>query len=112
MTPETLASVAAILLSLLTSYLPGFSDWYASLEAIQKRLLMLGLLLLVAIAAFAAACTQLAGPLGLAAGEPTVCDAPSAYALLRAFVAALISSQAAFLISPKKATAATGRSIQ
>jgi len=46
MTPELLSSTAAIFLSLLFSYIPGFSSWYDPLSPTLKRLVMLALLLL------------------------------------------------------------------
>ncbi len=98
MTPETLTSLAAILLSLLASYCPGFSPWYNRQTPENRRLVMLGLLLAAALGVFLAACTRLLDPLlpGLA------CDGPSALLLARLFIAALVANQAAFLISPRK----------
>jgi hypothetical protein len=40
MTADILTSVLAAILSLLASYFPGFSDWYASQEPTYKRLYM------------------------------------------------------------------------
>jgi len=58
MTTTLLSSIAGSLLSLLFSYLPGLSDWYAQLGVnpddggTRKRLLMLALLCLTALASF------------------------------------------------------------
>jgi hypothetical protein len=41
MTPELLASTAAILLSLLLSYVPGFKTWYDPLSPNVKHQIIL-----------------------------------------------------------------------
>jgi len=50
MSPETLSSLAAILLSQAFSYIPGLSDKFATLDGTHKRLIMLAALLLVSLA--------------------------------------------------------------
>jgi hypothetical protein len=91
-TPEILSSAAGILLSILASYLPGFSAWFDALLPTYKRLLMLGLLLAASLAAFGVSCSGL---------ENTItCTGVGAWELFKIFVMALISNQAAFLISP------------
>lgn len=97
MTPELLCSFCAVLISLAASYIPGFSGWYAALEGIYKRLLMLALLAALSLAIYAAACLGWSETLSLRLS----CDQPGALALSRAFLAALISNQAAYAISPK-----------
>ena len=97
MTPELLSSFCAVLLSLAASYIPGFSGWFAGLDGGRKRLLMLGLLAGLSAAIYGLACLGLADSLGLS----LTCDQPGGLALLRAFLAALISNQAAFAISPR-----------
>ena len=59
MTPEQLASIAGIALSLVFSYVPGASDWYAGLNPIPKRLVMAGSLLVVSVAVFGLSCASL-----------------------------------------------------
>ena len=97
MTPELLSSFCAVLLSLAASYVPGFSVWYASLDGSRKRLVMLGLLAGISAGVYGLACLGMAEALGL----PLACDQPGGLALMRAFLAALISNQAAFAISPR-----------
>jgi hypothetical protein len=95
MSPETLASLAGILLSLLFSYIPGFATWYDPLSPNLKRLIMLALLALVSGGSFALAC----------ANWPDVsatCDQAGAIDLTRAFIAAMIANQTAYALSPKK----------
>lgn len=91
-TPEILAAAAGILLSLLASYLPGFSAWYESLSPTSKRLWMLGMLLLASLAAFGISCSGLEGYIA--------CTGAGAWTLFKIFVLALVSNQAVFLISP------------
>ncbi len=100
MTPESLSACAAILLSLLASYLPGFSAWFARLDPIQKRLLMLAGLALTSLACLALACAPIPG-LREGLGVGVACDTPGLLAFARAFALAVIANQSAFLISPK-----------
>ena len=44
-TPEFLAAVAGVVLSLAFSYVPGLRDWYEALAGEFKRLIMAGVLL-------------------------------------------------------------------
>jgi hypothetical protein len=104
MTPELLASLCAMLLSLAASYLPGFSAWYQALESLPKRLVMLALLAAVAAACYGLACAGLLDLLAsqLSGGETSLsltCDTPGALALFKAFLAALLANQAIYQIS-------------
>ncbi|MEW5870717.1 MAG: hypothetical protein AB1894_15700 [Chloroflexota bacterium] len=94
MTTQIIIDLAAAILSLLASYLPGFSDWFDQQTPTLKRLIMLGLLLLVVVLTFAAACASLT--------ETVTCDQPGAWGLLRLFFDALIINQATYLISPPR----------
>ena len=98
MTAEKLAVLAGIILSLLFSYIPGLSDWFGKLEGIQKRLVMLALLLVVAAGAFGLSCAQVI--------TEVTCDQAGAMGLVQAFIAAVIANQATYLISPQKAAKA------
>lgn len=97
MTAEMLSSIVAVLLSLAASYLPRFSGWYQGLEGGSKRLLMLALLAVSALGVYGLACAGLSESLGLGVS----CNLSGGLALLRIFLAALISNQAAFAISPR-----------
>ncbi len=100
MTAEELSIAAGTLLSLGFSYLPGLSGWYSKLTAERKRLVMLGLLALVALAAFGLACL---GEVGSDLGLAVTCNQRGALGLLKVFVMAAIANQAAFLISTRPA---------
>lgn len=96
MTSELLASIAGIVLSLVFSYLPGASIWFGLLEPIHKRLVMILLILVVAVAVFGLSCSG---------WWPTVtCDQAGIHGLIEAFVAALIANQATYLLSPESVT--------
>ena len=95
MAPELLASLSAIILSLLFSYIPDFANWYQPLSADLKRIIMLGLLVLVALVSFALACANLVAAIAIA------CTLQGAWALFQVFTAAAIANQVTFLISPK-----------
>lgn len=95
MTPELLASISGIVLSLLFSYVPGLSGWYEPKSAQQKSLIMLLLLFLVTVAVFGLACAN------VQLGFNVVCSADGAWALVKVFVTAMIANQSTYMISPK-----------
>ncbi len=97
MTTEQLSAIAGVLLSLAFSYVPGLSGKFDTLEPTGKRLVMAGLLLLVAVAAFGLSCSKVV--------DAVACDKPGALGLVSAFIAALVANQGAFLLSPKPAEA-------
>ncbi len=96
MTSEILAGIAGVLLSLAFSYIPGLSKWYGELTEEYKRLVMLGLLAVVAVAAFGLACAGLGADFGVT----VTCDQAGAIGLIKAFAVAAIANQAAFKLSP------------
>ena len=104
MTTTLLSSIAGSLLSLLFSYLPGLSDWYAQLGVnpddggTRKRLLMLALLCLTALASFGLACSDWGWGFGLA----LTCDRSGAVELVSALVFAIMANQSTYKISPQK----------
>lgn len=91
LTPELLSEIAGVLLSLAFGYVPGLQQWYGALEGIYKRLIMLGLLLLVAAAAYGLAC---AGVL-----QGVVCSEEGLLRLVKVFIAAAIANQATYLLA-------------
>lgn len=99
MSTENLAMVAAIILTLVFSYVPGLNTAFAKLAPEIKRLIMLGLLVLVAAGALGIAC---AGA-GNVFGVTVTCDETGIYALVKALVAAVIANQGVYAISPQTA---------
>jgi putative flippase GtrA len=96
MSPELLASISGIVISLVFSYVPGLNTAFAALRQEYKRLIMAGLLLLTAGAVFGLGCSSW----GAAWGIQLTCDQPGLQVIIAAFVAALISNQAAYSITP------------
>ena len=94
MTATVLASVAGVVLSLLFSYVPGLNTKFAGLAAEYKRLIMLGLLAVVAGGVYGVSCLGWFD-VGIA------CDKAGALALLQAFVIAAITNQTAYGLSPQ-----------
>lgn len=94
MTSELLAGAAGVLMSLVASYVPGVRDWFGSLDASYKRLVMLAALLVVALGATALSC---AGVLSV-----VECSQGGVVALGRNFIAALVANQSTYLVSPQK----------
>jgi hypothetical protein len=99
MTPQALAAIAAAILSLLFSYVPGFKSWYQPLETTYKRLVMLALVCLSAAGVFGLACAGWGDQLNL----NLTCSPESALGMVSTLLGALAANQAVFLISPKPA---------
>jgi hypothetical protein len=97
MSPQSISTITAVILSLAFSYIPGLSAWYKLLHGTQKRLLMLCLLVLVAGGAFGLACAGWGEDFGL----KLTCDQPGAITLLQSLVLALAANQSTYLITPK-----------
>lgn len=99
MTVEQLGAIAGVILSLLFSYVPGLSDKFNALEPVVKRLIMAGLLLLVAIGALALSCANII--------VTVECTQAGLIALINVYIAALVANQAAYMITPlRRKTAA------
>lgn len=99
MTADGLALYAGVVLSLLFSYVPGLNTWFAGLESVYKRLIMLGLLLLTAGVVYGLACAGWAASLGI----QLTCDQAGLMQLVQAFMLAMIANQAAYQITPETA---------
>lgn len=91
--PESIAMVAGVILSLLFSYIPGLRAWFDKFNAEQKRLWMLLMLALVAGSSFGLACG------GILAG--VACTTKGAVDVVWAFVLAVIANQSIYAISPQ-----------
>ena len=97
MTPELLSTAAGIVLSLAFAYVPGLAPKYDALDSTVKRLIMAGLVFLVALGLFGAGCANLA----LFGVDPVQCTQAGALNLFELFVAALVANQATFLLATK-----------
>jgi hypothetical protein len=100
MTAQMLAAAAGILLSLLFSYIPKLNTWYAAQSEEAKKLIMLGLLFVIAVGAFGLSC---AGVLTDLFGIAITCDKAGAIGLIQAFVLAVIANQGVYAITPQTA---------
>jgi len=99
MSADLLAMYSGVVLSLAFAYIPSADGKWAALSATAKRLVMLALLLLVALAAVGIACAGLGADIGLA----VTCDRLGVVGVLQAFVLAVIANQSAYSIAPKSA---------
>lgn len=93
MTSETLAGLAGLVLSVIFEYVPGVEAWFGALDAVMKRLVMLGLMLVVAVAVYFAACYT--------PWQSVTCDNTGIVVLIEAFVAALVANQVAHKVFKK-----------
>lgn len=101
MTANTLVLIAGALLSLAFSYIPGLAPKFDALEPTVKRLIMLGLLVVVAGVSYGLACLGW----GAAWGINIVCDQAGLQSLVAQLIVAIIANQAIYQISPKLAYA-------
>jgi len=97
MTATVLSGIAGVILSLLFSYIPKLSTKFAAKSAEEKKLWMLGLLVLVAGCVFGLSCTKYGGMIGI----PYQCTDAGAIELIKILAAAVIANQAAFSITPQ-----------
>lgn len=100
MTPQLLASIAAIVISLAASYLPWFSTWYSALNTVWKRLAMATLLCIIALSAYLLSCAGYGTSLNLS----LTCDVSGALGLFRTFLAALLANQATYQLTKPSTT--------
>ena len=98
MTVETMSAIAALIISLVCSYIPGIAPKYQALSGEYKRLVMGGLLVLVALVSVGLACTGLGSDFGL----EVTCNRSGVVSVVTALLAALVTNQATYLISPQK----------
>jgi hypothetical protein len=101
MTAEILSSVAGVVLMLAFAYIPGVNAWFAGLDGVYKRLIMLVLLLIVAAASFGLACV---GWLTALFGLAITCDTPGLAEILRALIFAVMANQSAYQLLPETET--------
>lgn len=97
MTPETLALVAGIILSLVFSYIPGLNTKFAGLSSEVKRLIMLGLCILVGAGAFGLTCAGF----GDVIGAQLACTKQSLVTLFQSIALVAIANQSAYALSPQ-----------
>lgn len=87
-TPEFIASLAGVILSILFSYVPGLKDKFEPLAPATKRLVMLALLFVAAAGALAFSCKVV-----------PECYTQNWVTYVSALVAAVVANQGTFLIT-------------
>lgn len=98
MTLDLLALVSGMLLSLAFSYIKGLRNKFKQFAPETKRLIMLGLLLVVTGGVYALSC---AGWLQQLWPQIAVtCDQRGLFSLVQIFILAAISNQSAYALSP------------
>jgi len=90
-----LGGIVAALLSLVFSYVPGLNAWFDALKTEYKRLIMLGLLVLVSAVIYGVACAGFAPAIGVTA----TCDEAGAIELLKILLAAIVANQGVYKIT-------------
>lgn len=90
-TPELLAKIAGVVISLLFSYFPVLKDWYEKLTAEQKSLVMIGVLLGISVVVFLLSC--------FTSWIFVACTWAGAQKMLEVFLYALITNQATYLVT-------------
>ena len=95
---NTLSLIAGAALSLAFSYIPGLREDFELLDPTEKRLVMLGLLLVTTVAVQIMAC------LGWGAlwGFNLTCDRTGIAGLIEQLVIAIIANQSVYAISPRR----------
>jgi hypothetical protein len=97
MTPETLALIAGVILSLVFSYIPGLNTKFAALASEVKRGIMLGLVVIVGAVAFGLTCAGLGDSFGIT----LVCTQAGLVELIQSIVLVAIANQATYGLSPQ-----------
>jgi hypothetical protein len=92
LTPQLIASIAGIVISLLAAYLPGFNTWYEKLTGAHKRLVMLGLLAASSLGIVGLSCVKWFDPM-------VTCDQAGIETVLSAFILAVVANQTTYQIT-------------
>jgi uncharacterized protein YacL len=93
LTSSLLVMIAAAILSVLFSYVPGLNTWFATMDGTFKRLAMLLLLAITAGVIYGLGCAGV-----LSSG--ITCDQPGLTKLVYMFVLAVVANQSTFTITP------------
>jgi hypothetical protein len=97
LTPDMLAMIAGVILTLAFSYIPGLNTAFAKWSPELKRITMLALLLLTSAVVYGLGCAGI-----LNAG--LTCDKQGLVQLIWMFILAVISNQSVYQITPLPAS--------
>ena len=95
MTPEVIAAIAGVLVSLGLQYIPIFKDWYNQLQDGQQKLVAMGFGFVVVAGAFGLGCIAFIAPV-------FACTGLGAKDAVLAFVAYVLFNQGFFALVLKK----------
>jgi hypothetical protein len=95
MTPEAIAAVVGIVVSLLLEYVPKFKDWYNGLPDGQQKLFAVGIGFVVVAGAFGLGCAGLIAPFW-------ACGWAGAWSAVIAFLAYVLANQTTYALFLKK----------
>lgn len=95
LTPQLLAGIVGLALSLVFAYIPKLNTWYAAKSEDTKKSIMGVLLIVFGVAIYALACVP-------SLGFPFVaCPTGGIWSLLTIILSALVANQGTYLIAPK-----------
>ena len=94
-TPDFIAAVAGMIISLICSYFPVISTRFAEFDEGQKQLIMIGFMLIVTIGLFLLGCA------GLILIPAFACTQQTAVSFFWLFFYAVVANQTTHRISPK-----------
>jgi len=97
MNGQQLAAIAGVILSLALSYVPRLREKFDALDSTHKRALTGLLIVAVALVTFGASCAPQVAPL-----VQTACSANGLIEIVNNVIAALVASQATYLLTPPK----------
>lgn len=108
-TPVLLTMIAAGLVSLATSYVPKFRNWFKNLgvqpdgsdDGNLKRIVMAGFLLLSTIGVLVLICVPVVSSFFAGLGLPSDCSESMIGKVIIAFFVAIIANQGVYGISPR-----------
>jgi hypothetical protein len=98
LTPETLAVVAGMVISLICSYFPAARRWMDQRSGDEKRQVMLIATVLTGLAIFGMSCT---GVLGDLLGLSLACNQAGVILLVRVIFIGAVANQATYDLSPR-----------
>lgn len=94
-TSESLALIVGTVVSLVFSYFPGLNTWYAAKEEPVKKLIMIGLMVVVSGAIFGLGCANILNMDGF------ICAKDSVLQFVSILIASVIANQGTYKISPQ-----------
>ena len=95
MTPEAIAAIVGVVISLILEYVPKVKSWYNAQGDTQQKLVTLGVGLVVVAAIFGLGCANLLSPYW-------TCDWAGGYNAALVFLAYVLANQTTYALFLKK----------